>query len=307
MYRSRSWSEYGSGQEYYQGDDDESSNGCGGNQGEVDAYWYMGRTQCFRANIAYSLYGVKKGSNNKGACNQAHYINSFFTTTGIESFGDSIGLDYSTAGASSACSYEQIAGDEYDGEQEYNNDDDATNFEYMLYTNYLSYGTGCSSTGEFINATFQGAYCDGYHYVATTDTMNDFNSDLDDLGCLSVYSSSDNINTASNLLAYSSSCSLIEYPTRCPDPHGIKTKRDMAFYHSALSHQRTVSLPIPICSTIILVISLYMFWRSAVWRNIVRKRQALNRKSTPSSPSRKPATLYSADYSGTRHHNKFQS
>jgi hypothetical protein len=229
----------------------------------------MGRTQCFRANIAYSLYGVKKGSNNKGACNQAHYINSFFTTTGVEAFGDAIGVDYSSSNATSACTYEQIAGDAYDGNQDYSNDDDETSFEYMMYTNYLSYGTGCSSSGEFIQAQFQGAYCDGYHYVATTNTMSNFNSNLDSLGCLSVYSSRrDYSNSASNLLAYSSSCSLIEYPTRCPDPHGIKNKRDMTLYKSALSHQRTVSLGLPILSTIMLILSFYMFWRSAV----VRKR-----------------------------------
>jgi len=95
---------YGSGQNYdEQGQDeddadDENDNGCGGWGGEY--FWYMGRTQCFKANAAYSLYGVLKGeSEGSNPCKKKTYINSFFTTFGVESFAGPLGLgiDYANS------------------------------------------------------------------------------------------------------------------------------------------------------------------------------------------------------------------
>jgi hypothetical protein len=91
--------------------------GDGGNE-----HWYMGCTQCFRANVAYSLYGVKtdKDAPSSGsACLSPYYINSFFTTAGIESFGDYVGIDYEDAGASSECDSEE--GDDNDNGYDNNN------------------------------------------------------------------------------------------------------------------------------------------------------------------------------------------
>jgi hypothetical protein len=253
----RSWSEYGNG-DNYQGDGDGQANGCGGDGG--DEYWYMGRTQCFRANVAFSLYGIKQGRENFGACHKAHYINSFFTTNGIESFGDTLGIDYATSAASSEC----VVSDNDNGDQ----DQGDQNHNEQLYSNSQSYSTGCSSDGQFIMATFQGAYCDGLHYIETTDTMSDLNSNLDNLGCLSVYSSSDGTDTISELLSYSASCSVMEYPTRCPDPHGTKAKRDMKLYNKSLwQQQQKTHLVMPILSSVFMVLSFFLFWRSAVVRN----------------------------------------
>jgi hypothetical protein len=50
-------------------DDDEQSN---------IAYWYLGSTMCFRANAAYSLYGVLHGDEDLG-CHKKRYIKSFFS------------------------------------------------------------------------------------------------------------------------------------------------------------------------------------------------------------------------------------
>jgi hypothetical protein len=120
-------------------------------------------------------------------------------------------------------------------------------------------------------ATFQGAYCDGLHYIETTDTMNDLISNLDDLGCLSVYSSSDGTDTISELLSYSSSCSVMEYPMRCPDPHGSKKGRDVKLYRKSLwEQQQKTHLIMPILSSVFMVLSFFIFWRAAV----VRKRIA---------------------------------
>jgi hypothetical protein len=71
-----SWSAYESG-----GADDDGGE-CG--VGSDDTYWYMGRTPCYRANAAYSLYGVLKGSlqtqYNQG-CRKGTFINSVRANT----------------------------------------------------------------------------------------------------------------------------------------------------------------------------------------------------------------------------------
>jgi hypothetical protein len=88
---SHRWSPYGNGGSY--------NNGCGAGSSDDDRNgdddeeidnWYMGRTQCFRANAAYSLYGVLKGESVKG-CNHLTYINSFFTDYGVEMFSSALG------------------------------------------------------------------------------------------------------------------------------------------------------------------------------------------------------------------------
>ena len=73
-------------------------------------FWYMGHTQCFKANVAYSLYGVLKsdssaGSSTAATCNKHTYINSFFTTFGPESFTGPLGLGVDTI--NSYCSTDQ--------------------------------------------------------------------------------------------------------------------------------------------------------------------------------------------------------
>jgi hypothetical protein len=91
-FHSCAWSPYGNGATGY-------NNGCGAvsSDGDGDAdddeeieNWYMGRTQCFRANAAYSLYGVLKGESARG-CNPLTYINSFFTDYGVEVFSSAMG------------------------------------------------------------------------------------------------------------------------------------------------------------------------------------------------------------------------
>jgi hypothetical protein len=56
---------------------------CGANSGEN--YWYTGRTQCFRANVAFTLYGTLKGQINariNHKCNRKTFINSVSCTSG---------------------------------------------------------------------------------------------------------------------------------------------------------------------------------------------------------------------------------
>ena len=290
------WSEFG-----YEGDN-ENDNGCGGDGGHDGggsyAYWYMGHTQCFRANVAYSLYGIKASNSRhstsrKNGCATSNYINSFFTFKGIESFADPLGIDYESYGANSACT----RGDNPNGDEDENknNNDNNPSHGQQLYGDFTSYGTGCSGEGEFIIAQFQGAFCDGAHYQATTDALQTLNSNLGSLGCYQVYSSdeSNNGNNADNenendkdkdkdeedeerkndgkpensiahkLLESSTTCNVIEYGTRCPDPFGLKRRRDLKLYKKATRHYaRRVPRAIPIVSTIFCIFAVYITYLS---------------------------------------------
>ena len=235
---------YGSGEDYdeqgqNQDDNDDSGNGCGGFGGEY--YWYMGRTQCFKANVAYSLYGVLKNENptqkDGSYCHKETYINSFFTTFGVESFAGPTGLGVDTAN-----SYCTSSDPGNGGQQAYYDDakvdDDYLDDSYQFYdyASYESYGTGCSKDGKFVTDMYQGAFCHGHNYVETLDTLDSFNEAMESFECTEIYSASDqqDRNLGDNddydfeemeavyILSFSKSCSLRQYPNDCPDPYGLK-------------------------------------------------------------------------------------
>jgi len=241
---------YGSGQNYdEQGADqddadDEGNNGCGGWGGEY--FWYMGRTQCFKANVAYSLYGILKdgGDSSKEACRKANYINSFFTTFGVESFTGPLGLGTDN-GYNSQCTAVEPQDGEGGGEDNYYEyaaaDDDYLDDEYEFYNYqaYTSYGTGCSDKGKFVLDQYSGAFCHGRNYQETLDTMDTFNSAIESQECTQIYADGDGYEepqdedgdgyefddmSAVYLLSFSKSCSLRQYPQDCPDPYGLKRK-----------------------------------------------------------------------------------
>lgn len=260
-YHSCVWSEYGSGE-------DQSSageSGCGGD-GTTDA-WYLGRTQCFRANVAYSLYGVKKGQSSDSPCSSSQYINSFFTTGGIESFGDNVGVDYTSYGVSTKCNATLNQA----------NEDDNHQHNQLMYPEFTSTTLGCSASGDFISATFEGAFCGGNHFLSNDGEIADLNTDLQNLGCYQIYDSSTNTFAAS-LLEFSAACSHTEYPTRCPDPYGVKRSRDQKLFKYAQSHYRAVPLIMPIMSSILLLGTMILFCLANGVRDAA-KRQALERES----------------------------
>lgn len=244
--------------------------GCGFDGG--DTYWYMGRTQCYRANAAYSLYGAKKGES--GGCSAGHFINSFFTNYGLESFADPLGISYDDSGASSKC--ESEVNDDFVGKTISNG--------AMLFANSASYTTACSVNGGFIKAQFQGAYCVGNNFVSSLSTFDSLDESFVSLACRKVYDSEGNYiasNMAANdaeadngndipgydsiafqLLSYSSACSVLEYPERCPDPHGLKSARDRALDKAAKSHYRTVPNIIPILTSIFFMTGIVLFYLS---------------------------------------------
>jgi hypothetical protein len=295
------WSEYGGGKQDDAGDDAEDAN-CGGDGG--DEHWYMGRTQCFRPNVAYTLYGVKKGVvvPQEGACSRKHYINSFFTNYGIESFGDSIGFAYANYGAYTSCTTEE--GDDDANNQNQDGEDEEHEHNEQVYSGYSSYGLACSASGQFVTADFSGAFCEGQHFLDISSGFDTMNGALDGLGCTVIYNNGttfeDEYQTAYyngddgedknendggiiyspawTLLSASSACSTTQYPGRCPDPWGAKSQRDRNLHNSALSARRNIPLVMPIMTLAMVLIALYFFKMS---NDLKRK---LIRKSLESDP-----------------------
>lgn len=226
----------------------------------------MGRTQSFLANAAYSLYGVKNGQtvSDSSGCRKKHYINSFFTNMGVESFTDPFGIDADAYGASSECTSAQNGNGRKLQENYYTHGQ-------SVFGDYTSYGTGCSEHGKFVLATFEGAYCNGGHYVATTDDLDYLNNDLDELGCNQIYSGYDgqqgdrklddnNQDIAAELLAYSNVCNMLEYPIKCPDPYGLKVGHESSLKRAADQRFKKVPAFMPIMSTIFCAAALFFYY-----------------------------------------------
>ena len=234
---------------YAQDDAEDDETGCGGWGGEW--FWYMGRTQCFRANAAYSLYGVLKGETvPSNPCSKGTFINSFFTTFGVESFAGPLGIGVDDA--NSKCEYAEPAEGADGGDYSYAMaDDDYLDDGYQFYNwkAYTSYGTGCSAEGAFTRDSYQGAFCHGRNYIDTINTLNDFNEAISNVQCQQIYYGDNNDDDdddddaeenngeraleeqesydfeemdAVQILAFSKSCSLRQYPKDCPDPYGRK-------------------------------------------------------------------------------------
>ncbi|KAL3923978.1 MAG: hypothetical protein SGILL_001328 [Bacillariaceae sp.] len=182
------WSEFGNGA-------DNDDNGCGG-QGdgggeEGDGSWYMGRTQCYRANAAYSLYGVRvddKKKRRENACQRRYYINTFFTKNGVEDLGYAVGL----ANGDDAPSQCTVVGN---GEGN-DGDENAASYQHgeAMNPESYSYTTYCSRNGKFVTAMFGGSYCTDKSNLELLDTLDTLNNELENVGCLLVHSSGWNNN-----------------------------------------------------------------------------------------------------------------
>eukprot|EP00934_Nitzschia_sp_Nitz4_P002816 Nitzschia sp. Nitz4//scaffold83_size84149//53594//54715//NITZ4_005178-RA/size84149-processed-gene-0.63-mRNA-1//-1//CDS//3329558959//2806//frame0 len=222
------WSEFGNGV-------DEYGNGCEGDGNED--LWYVGQTQCYRANVAYSLYGVPYGQNiPKHPCQRKNFINSYFSNHGVEYFSNSMGIDYGDA--TDTCVLYSQGDDDFYANHKFGGENNG-----LLYPTYSSYTTACSANGKFVQGLFEGAYCSVRDFIETMATLDDFNDALEEMNCVQVYDAADdggnfedddndgnrkledesNIAAGlSSLLSYSVPCSMLEYPHACPDPHGAK-------------------------------------------------------------------------------------
>jgi len=245
------WSEYGTGE----ANGNNPQSGCGGD-GSAES-WYLGRTQCFRANAAYSLYGIKAGADVPAnpCASPENYINSLFTTGGIESFGGNVGVNYNYYGVSTTCTATNN-GQAAEGEPVEGEDAAAQmtrDHNQLYYSDYTSTTLGCSASGEFVLSTFQGAYCSGNHFLSSSADYADFNEDLSEVGCYEIFSYDNHNNPSLALLEASSVCSHSEYSQRCPDPHGMKRKRDTGLFLYSKLQNRAVPMIMPILSAILLL------------------------------------------------------
>ena len=171
------------------GDDDGGFLGCASVDGGDD-YWYMGRTFCFRAQAAFSLYGIPKDSSGSigSKCHKATFINSFFTTMGVEALADPLGVD--TSYGNSYCTVYPPGDNDADAEDDAEDEGDRNDkSNWSNFAAYTSSGTGCQNN-RFVTDTYGGGSCDGNAYIKTTDTLDNFNKALDNLDCVQIYDSS---------------------------------------------------------------------------------------------------------------------
>jgi hypothetical protein len=224
-YFEHSWSPYASSAS-------SSSFVCtGGNYAGDDNYWYIGYTPCYRANAAFSLYGVliqeeeEESTRNLkrtgSMCNKLTYINSFFTTYGAETISSAVGLYEETGLATAECT---SSGNN-------NNNGGGNNNNNNANKNSMSATMGCDA-GKFVYDTFQGKYCDGNYYLSTEDTLDTYNAKMESISCTQIWDYDVSIGSrrrdlgygslAESILYYSKACSIEQYPGVCPDPFGIK-------------------------------------------------------------------------------------
>jgi hypothetical protein len=212
------WSEYG-----VDNYDDDGENRDG------DENWYQGRTTTFRANAAYSLYGIKKGQTRVQKCSRYTYINSFITNAGADTILNVLGRgnnDDDNGYGNAYC--QEVDQDDNGRDRNLGSGDSGDQND----NDSVSTTMGCSLTGNtYVMATFQGAYCDGNYFLGITDDMKDYNKAMSKVTCDKIwdysqgYSSGERVETAADtLLATSLACSSQMYGKRCPDPYGIIKK-----------------------------------------------------------------------------------
>jgi hypothetical protein len=193
---------------------DDTDDAYMGDNRDGDEQWYQFRTQSFCANAAYTLYGRKKFSTNffdkfGNQCSDGHFINSFFTYGGSDNLLTALGQTPSVYwGAEGAYSNSECVDAEggYNGQAKYST-------------------LGCSSSGEFTLAYFDGNSCDGNYFVGA-QSNDKYNSAFESVKkCQNVDKT-----TVYNLLMNSWACDIRLYPNGCPDPYERK-----AYYEYALS------------------------------------------------------------------------
>jgi hypothetical protein len=292
------WSEYGLGVTY----DDDNENHDG------DENWYMTRVQPFRANAAFSLYGILRGSLSAGGCRRGTYINSFFTYMGADSILQALHKSPSTAfpdeAYGSAGCY-QYYGDgngrdliwlrDYQELLDYTDGESLEDFERLLNNNnnnnngnnnnQISTTMGCNLDGDFVVAEFAGADCDGKNVLNTTTSLPQYNRAIRNLGCQNIWkrrrdsrkNNGWNGTVAEKILSTSFACDIALYGDLCPDPYGLKHKYDANTKLSAMKG-RSVTIgkwqgTLRLLSSLMLIAGLGLF----LVGYLIRKPKALKR------------------------------
>ena len=275
---------------YFDGDregnnqDDDSYYGksvCAVADGGESDQWYLGQTQCFKANSAFSLYGILKDSSaeqKQGSyCHKGTFINSFFTTAGVETIAQTFGLgsylqaddDGGNDGfvapsyPSSYCEWITYYSDDDGGDQQGGGED-----QYLSkYTDATSYGTGCLNK-QFVLDQYAGALCNPARYNQTLDTFDSFNGDLESMGCFQIFDGSNYQEEGEgrrkledeedfDLLSNSRACSVQLYPNECPDPYGLVKKYEQSLNNALTT--KTVSRTGSHTAAMVTTLSSWMF------------------------------------------------
>jgi len=297
------WSEYGLGDNY----DDDGENHDG------DENWYMTRVQPFRANVAFSLYGIlKEDSFYLGRrCGRGTFINSFFTYEGADAILQGLGKSFTNVltdddnwknnnGDDDAYNNPGVGCYESDDDEIVyveNNDDynDNENEEEEEADRRLSgsgdnYGysktLGCSADGDFAIAKFLGDECDGRYFLNTTkDDMTSYNDAMNSVSCHKIWKNNHDDTLVQQILSTSFACDLSLYGSKCPDPYKLKHKYDANIKLSSKMGRSTVigrwQTPMRIMTVIFTVIGMILLCSLGFVKNpkLYRKfRQLTNRK-----------------------------
>lgn len=176
---------------------------CGLSTSQSEDYWWMGMQPCMGANVAFSLYGILTSETSfvpkKNPCSKARYINSFYTTDGLQTFTTMMGLTSSSS---------------------YYYDDISSTHGCTINDDGYGIALGCSIHGAFTLNTFNGS-CYKSNYISTVNKLNSFNQELiQSMDCFLIYSSDGSVDYATDLLSKSSACQL-GLDQSCPDPYGV--------------------------------------------------------------------------------------
>lgn len=194
----------------------------------IDIVWYSdGLVPPSRANIAFSLYGKLKSTNNDNflvsmiggsamKCNSRNYINSFYTTAGFDVFLQSLASagiaviqdstsndDGSSTSLSSTCTLVNDANGNQVGETVACWGDQFAKFQFSI-TTYATYST-----------------CHGPNRGVEIDALDDFNNNLTENGNCAILYTNSSFDSVSSLLQNSASCTIRDSIGKhtCPDPY----------------------------------------------------------------------------------------
>jgi hypothetical protein len=246
---------------------------CGQSGGDNSNSWYVGMGSCIGANVAYALYGVLEDDHlvwKEYPCSKKTFINSFFTTDGLNSFlqvAPSYLTDLASTAVSSQCTWY------YD--------------EIGYKTSYTT-TMGCSANGRFTKDIFYGSGCLGYNYYNTTDTLDSLNDKLiDAMDCTLIYEQTEDgtvvTDYASDLLGSSEACTVEGvYKNFCPNPYKILSTYEYNFAMAQLDSNYTVTRTsfayidvteatnlFRATSSLLMIVAGLIFFAGSAWQMII--------------------------------------
>lgn len=279
-YHSCAMSQYGSG-EHESGDNNNGEAQCAydNNVDEEGTMWYMGNTYCVRANVAFSLYGTAAGK--EGGCSRGTYINSFFTTGGVQAFVQAVsnnGINAVSSSTSSVTSECQVTSNDnyYEYYESYGNGEKIDPYA-------TSIGLTCHG-GNFRQSKFQSATCSLGSEQRVIDRLRSFNNDISDMKCIQIYDASTGMDTASNLLSSSTACT--STVDDCPDPHGKLRKYTKNLWMSTVEKRspvrtffyRIFSWTLLASGVLLCALSIEIMRRKGIAKSKSKKQRTINSK-----------------------------